>query len=164
MTIHGQQMHPVKTVPVLIILLLLSGFCMAGTDTGNAFATGRQYYESGDYENALDAFIQAVEIEPDNANYHHWLGKCYGRLAESAGILKAYKLSKKTRTELERAVELDDTNIAALTDLMEYYRQAPGFLGGGADKAAAVCRRLQELQAAERPGSTESQPAAPEKC
>lgn len=164
MTIPRHRYHLFLTVPVLIMLLLAPRFCPAGNSAGNAFSTGRQDYEAGHYERALDAFLQAVEMEPDNAVYHHWLGKCYGRLAQSSGILKAYALSKKTRSELERAVELDDTNIDALADLMQFYRQAPGFLGGGADKAEAVCRRIKELQPAGDPESTETHSRIPEKC
>lgn len=148
----------IKIVPVLTILLLSPALALAENRPESIFSAGQQFYETGNYEQALDAFLQGVALEPGNSVYHHWLGKCYGRLAEKAGILRAYKLSKKTRIHLERAVELDDTNIAALTDLMTFYRQAPGFLGGGKDKADAISRRIQELQANAIPDAEECSP------
>ncbi|HEY5573594.1 MAG TPA: hypothetical protein VIK64_11315, partial [Anaerolineales bacterium] len=74
--------------------------------------------------------------------------KCYGRLAEQSNFLAAYSLAKKTRKALERAVELDGNNVNALQDLMEYYRQAPGFLGGSKEKAAKIQERLETINTA----------------
>ena len=36
----------------------------------------------------------------------------------------------------EKSVELDGKNLEAINDLFSYYLEAPGFLGGGLDKAA----------------------------
>lgn len=153
-----------KIAPVLIILLLLPAMTQADKGPESAFSAGQQHYETGDYEQALESFLRATAIEPDNSVYQHWLGKCYGRLAEKAGILSAYKLSKKTRIHLERAVELDNTNIPALTDLMTFYRRAPGFLGGGKDKADAICRRIKDLQTAGIPAVCGRQNDSEEEC
>jgi cytochrome c-type biogenesis protein CcmH/NrfG len=46
-------------------------------------------------------------------------------------------------------VELDPQNIEAISDLFEYSLQAPGFLGGGLDKAEALAQRLAGLDQAE---------------
>jgi hypothetical protein len=35
-------------------------------------------------------------------------------------------------------VQLNPRNMDALSDLFEYYLEAPGFMGGGLDKAAGV--------------------------
>jgi hypothetical protein len=42
-------------------------------------------------------------------------------------------------------VELEPHNVAALTDLMKYYKQAPRFLGGSARKAEEISNRLEKL-------------------
>ena len=149
-----------------LVLLLHSATCMAAADSNHEqlFKQGMEYYADENYPDASDFFSRAVALAPYTSTYHHWLGKSYGRQAEQANIFKAYELSKKTRAELERAVELDNRNIEALEDLMKFYQQAPGFLGGGQDKADGICRRLQELQeesAKNHPGSGEN---PPQKC
>jgi Flp pilus assembly protein TadD len=50
---------------------------------------------------------------------------------------------------LERAVALDPKNEEAINDLFEYYLEAPGFLGGGMDKAAALAKTIGALDPAE---------------
>ena len=132
---------------VLLLLMLQGHAAGTGAETADTnFQRGRQYYEKEDYASAIEAFSVAVKLSPDTATYHHWLGKSYGRLAEHANLFKAYRLAARTRDELERAVALDDNNVEALTDLIEYYRQAPVFLGGGQDKADRLHRRLEEVQ------------------
>ena len=130
---------------VILSLLVLHGQA-AGTAAETSFQVGRQYYEKRAYADAIEAFSTAVKLAPETSAYHHWLGKSYGRLAQNSNLFKAYRLSGRTREELERAVALDDKNIEAITDLMEFYRQAPGFLGGGRDKADKLRGRLEELQ------------------
>ena len=110
-----------------------------------SFQSGREYYDRGEFDAAIDAFSRAVSLAPDNSSYHHWLGKSYGRAAENSSLLSAYRLAARTRRELERAVELDGGNIGAIKDLIEFYRRAPSFLGGGADKADKLQRRLKEM-------------------
>ena len=115
-------------------------------DPDALFEQGRSYYEQSEYAQARTRFEKLVEIAPDVSGYHHWLGKCYGRIAENSGWLDAISFSKKTLKALEKAVELDGDNIAALEDLMTYYQQAPAFLGGSDKKARTIARHLQKLQ------------------
>lgn len=110
------------------------------------FAQGQLYYQHSDYAKAKVRFEQLIKFAPNVSRYYHWLGKCYGRIAENSGWLDAISFSKKTLKALEKAVELDDKNIDALEDLMTYYQQAPGFLGGSNKKAQAIAKRLQKLQ------------------
>ena len=58
-------------------------------------------------------------------------------------------LASKARQYFEKAVQLNPRNLEALTDLFEYYLEAPGFLGGGLDKAEATSARIAEIDAAE---------------
>jgi len=46
-------------------------------------------------------------------------------------------------------VELNPRNLDALGDLFEYYLEAPGFLGGGMDKARATAERIAAIDAGE---------------
>ena len=82
-------------------------------------------------------------------DYCDWLGRAYGRLAEGASFLTALGYAKKTVRAFERAVELDHSNLEALSDVFEYYLQAPGIVGGGLDKAEEIARRIAGLNEAE---------------
>lgn len=111
---------------------------------------GKAYYMEGDYKKASESFQKAVSAEPTNSSYHHWLGRAYGKRAETSSFLTAPGYAAKARQEFEKAVELDPNNLEALNDLFEYYLQAPGFLGGGLEKAAALVERIGRLDPAER--------------
>jgi tetratricopeptide (TPR) repeat protein len=50
---------------------------------------------------------------------------------------------------MEKAVQLNDKNGEALNDLFDYYLEAPGFLGGGYDKAQMIARKISEIDPAE---------------
>jgi tetratricopeptide (TPR) repeat protein len=54
-------------------------------------------------------------------------------------------LASKAREAFERAVQLNGSNADALSDLFDYYLDAPGFLGGGADKAGAIASRMSAV-------------------
>jgi tetratricopeptide (TPR) repeat protein len=57
--------------------------------------------------------------------------------------------ASKTRQYLEKAVALIPHYNEALNDLFAFYLEAPGFLGGGVDKAEAIALRIAERSPAE---------------
>ena len=79
-------------------------------------------------------------VEPNNGEYHLWLGRTYGEKADASNFLTAAGLAKKVRTEFERAVQLDPGNVMARTDLAEFYLEAPGIVGGGQGQGACPGR------------------------
>jgi Flp pilus assembly protein TadD len=103
---------------------------------------GRNYYMLGDFKKASEAYEKAVAAAPGSSEYHNWLGKAYGKRAETASPFTAPGWASKARREFEKAYELDPTNKDAADDLFEYYMEAPGFLGGGLDKAAKLAERV----------------------
>jgi cytochrome c-type biogenesis protein CcmH/NrfG len=107
----------------------------------------RTYYQMQRWDDAINAAQHAVELAPYNAEYHLWLGRAYGLKAERSSWVTALSLARKTREEFERAVELNGANVDARSDLAEYYLDAPGFLGGGKDKAAAQADKMMPLDA-----------------
>ncbi|MCU1295750.1 MAG: hypothetical protein JWO91_28 [Acidobacteriaceae bacterium] len=108
----------------------------------------RAYFSLGQWDRSISDCEKAVSLDPNNSNYHLWLGRAYGEKADRANFLTAAGLARKTRSELETAVRLDPKNVAALTDLAEFYLEAPGIIGGGRDKAEAEARNLQALDPA----------------
>ncbi|MBS1832661.1 MAG: hypothetical protein JST65_08110 [Acidobacteria bacterium] len=110
---------------------------------------GKAYYMSAEYKKAAEAFEKASGLVPNSSEYAHWLGRAYGRQAETANPLMAPGRAVKARQQFEKAVVLDGKNKEALNDLFDYYLNAPGFLGGGTDKAADLVKKISALDAAE---------------
>jgi tetratricopeptide (TPR) repeat protein len=79
----------------------------------------------------------------------YWLGRTYGRRAELGSFLTAPGYAGKTRQLFERAVELDPANLEAASDLLDFYLAAPGFLGGGLNKAEDLAHHIEKVNPAE---------------
>ena len=139
-------MHSKSFVTVLIITLSCTLAYAGQHSPTDHFNKAQQLYEETEYNEARLILEDLVEKHPNNSRYHHLLGKSYGRIAEMANPFKAMSMAKKTRKAFEKAVELDGQNIEALEDLMQYYTDAPGFLGGSKAKAEEIQKRLDLLQ------------------
>ncbi len=111
--------------------------------------TGKNYYMLADYGKAVEFFEKARALAPAVSEYQLWLGRAYGRRAETEGWLLAPSRASKARQCFETAVSLDPRNAEAMNDLFDYYLNAPGFLGGGADKAEALAKRIEHERPAE---------------
>ena len=111
--------------------------------------TGQDFFMLGEYKKASEAFEKAAVLDPNNAKLTHWLGRAYGRRAETANPFLAPGLASKTRQMFEKAVELDPTDKDALGDLLDYYLDAPGFLGGGMHKAEMLAQMILKEDPAE---------------
>jgi tetratricopeptide (TPR) repeat protein len=119
------------------------------TDAPTNFLVGRDYFMSGNFKAAVDHFQKAIAADPKNADYVDWLGRAYGKRAEISNPFQAPMLASKARQAFESAVQLDPRNSDALSDLFDYYLEAPGFLGGGYDKAEAVAGRIETIDLSE---------------
>jgi Flp pilus assembly protein TadD len=115
----------------------------------NRALRGKNYFMLGDLKKASDAFELAVAGNPGNAEYTLWLGRAYGRRAETGSWMTAGFHASKARQYMEKAVALSPHYHEALNDLFEYYLEAPAFLGGGLDKAEAIAQRIREESPAE---------------
>lgn len=153
--IHAIRTHPLHRLRpavglaslMLVCMLLPAPVTLLAGSAEDSWQNGISLYEAQKFAEATVQFEQAVALTPESSAFHHWLGKSYGRTAERSPWFRAISLARRTRREFEIAVRLDDRNIDALRDLMEYYRRAPAFLGGSAKKARAIEQRLGELQA-----------------
>ena len=118
-------------------------------DAATFSLAGKNYFMLEDYKKAVEHFEKAVALAPGDSDYMLWLGRSYGRRAETANWFAAGSQASKARQCFEKAVALDEHNDEALNDLFDYYLNAPGFLGGGIDKAEAIARRTEKLRPAE---------------
>lgn len=112
---------------------------------GNAYAHQllcRVYYAQDradeavhECELATGAGGQTSQSASDN---NLWLGRAYGLKARRAGPIAGFKLARRVQLSFAKAVELNPANAAAMSDLGEYYVDAPSIVGGGTDKAKAL--------------------------
>lgn len=108
----------------------------------------RVYNSIGDLDNAIQNCQKATQLQPNVAQYHLWLGRAYGDKADRSGPFGAIGWAKKTVAEFERAVQLAPNDIQARTDLTEFYREAPGIVGGGMEKARRVVNDTAKIDPA----------------
>ncbi len=113
------------------------------------FLLGRDYFMTGEFRKASDCLEAAVAGSPNNSEYLDWLGRAYGKRAELSNPLLAVGLASKARQAFEKSVQADAGNKDALDDLFDYYLEAPGFLGGGYDKAAGVAEKISAIDPGE---------------
>ena len=64
-------------------------------------------------------------------------------------MITAPGFATKARQYFEKAAQLNPDNLDAQSDLFEYYLEAPGFLGGGFDKASATAAQIARINPAE---------------
>jgi Flp pilus assembly protein TadD len=110
---------------------------------------GKNHYGLADYKKATEALEKAAALEPQNSEYFLWLGRAYGRRAETSSVITAPGFASKARQNFEKATQLNPNDLEAQSDLFEYYLEAPGFLGGGQDKAAAAAAQIARINLAE---------------
>jgi len=165
-------MFSVKKLSLLVLLALLPSLCAADSTDIRLLAEGRMddaivslqhrindapkdaesynllcraYFALADWDKGISACEKAVTLDPNNAQYHLWLGRVYGEKADHAGFLTAAGLAKKVRSEFETAVRLNPDSAEARTDLAEFYMEAPGIVGGGRDKAEAQAQKIATM-------------------
>jgi tetratricopeptide (TPR) repeat protein len=110
---------------------------------------GRNFYMQTDYKRASEALEKAFAQDPSSSEIALWAGRAFGRRAETSSMFTAPGYASKARAYFEKSVHLNPRNLEALADLFEYYLEAPGFLGGGFDKAQATSRQIAQIDAAE---------------
>lgn len=115
------------------------------TDAENLYISGLAHYENKEYEAAIKQLKLAVEQKPQIAKYHHILAVSYGREAEHVNWFKAMDYAKKTLKHLEKSNELDPNNLEILDDLMDFYHEAPAFLGGDTKKGDEIEALIEKL-------------------
>lgn len=116
----------------------------------NLALIGQSHYMLSDFRKASDVLEKAAALAPADSLIQTWLGRAFGRRAETAMPFAAIGLAGKTREAFERAVHLDSHNCEAVNDLFDYYLQAPGLVGGGTDKARTLLPLIQACDPSER--------------
>jgi tetratricopeptide (TPR) repeat protein len=110
---------------------------------------GQNYFMLGEYKRATEELEKALSLGNPSAQLYLWLGRAYGRRAETSSPFTAPGYASHAQKMFEKAVELDLSNKDAVGDLFDYYMGAPGFLGGGLNKAEDLARKVSARDPAE---------------
>lgn len=105
----------------------------------------RVEYSIEHWDQAAEDCEQAVKLDGQNSDNHMWLGRALGEKASRASFLSAYSLGKRVKSEFEEAARLNPRNAEALSDLGEFYYDAPAAVGGGTGKAEHVAAQLDGI-------------------
>ena len=108
----------------------------------------RVYYSQDMADGAVRECEAATASAPSESDHQVWLGRAYGLKASQANPLIAFGIAKKVRVSFERGVQLNPVSVQALSDLGQFYVEAPAIVGGGLDKAATIAARIRPLSAA----------------
>src|SRR5580704_15620271 len=139
-------MFSVKKLSLIVLFALLPSLCAADATDTRLLAEGRvddaivslqhrisgapndaesynllcrAYFALADWDKGIAACEKTVSLDPQNAQYHMWLGRVYGEKADHSSFLSAAGLAKKVRSEFETAVRLSPESAEARTDLAE---------------------------------------------
>ncbi|MBU0476020.1 MAG: tetratricopeptide repeat protein [Bacteroidetes bacterium] len=107
---------------------------------------GRAYFGLKNYEDASEAFEEAIDLNEKEANYHFWLGQSYAMEAQEANIISQAMLASDILEEFEKTVELDPKHIPGRIGVINFYIAAPGIMGGDIDKAKYNANELIKLE------------------
>jgi tetratricopeptide (TPR) repeat protein len=113
-------------------------------DAAAAYYLGRIEMDNNDADKAADWFETAVKLNPKSAVYYDWLGRAYGTQTQHASIFRAPGLARKTKKAMDTALALDPDNLDVRDDLVTYYGQAPGFMGGSKEKAHEMVLEIKK--------------------
>jgi tetratricopeptide (TPR) repeat protein len=146
----AEQLEPAKAT---LTPLARSGDAVA------MYYLGRIAIEQSDGEAAIDWLDQAIKQNEHSSLYYEWLGIAYEVKASASNMFGKMSIGPAVMRAMERAVQLDSTNIEARVNLAQLYLQSPTVMGGGVEKAreqvAAIMKRdpyqgrLQEASIAE---------------
>lgn len=132
-------------IPFLIALLAVCPLYAA--KDADLLTAAKAALDKNENEKAAELLEQAIKLNPNKAEYHLLLASAYGELAGNAGMLKQASLAKKIKAALERTIALDPKSFEARNGLIQFYLQAPGFLGGSKEKALAQAAEIKKLDA-----------------
>jgi tetratricopeptide (TPR) repeat protein len=109
------------------------------------FLAGRVREAAGDYDGARALAEKALALDPKNADYHCLLAYIDGREGMRAGLFRKIVLARRVKKGAEAALALDPRHIEAHQILIEFYRQAPGIVGGDKARSRLLAGELTAL-------------------
>ena len=87
------------------------------------FNQGVDYFESNDFEKAVEAYNKTIHIKPDYAEAHWGLGTAYQRLGRYSEAIQAYKQALTIKPNLAE-VGHSEHQITRYNEALKAYKQA----------------------------------------
>lgn len=136
-----------RNFAAVVLLALASALPIYGQAADPVLDQARALLNSNQAEKAQELMEKAVAEKPNDARRHYQLGEVYGVIAQQGGMFKAASMAGKVRDEFAKAVQLDPNFLDARFGLMEFYLQAPGFMGGDEGKAREQANEIKKRDA-----------------
>lgn len=109
----------------------------------SARAVGKGYYSDGEFKKAAAQLRRAVELDPNDAESHYWLGMSYEKLADMA-IPFDGKYRSKARTSLKMAMDLAPDRPDYRRELFDALLDVDGFSSASFRQAADILRAVPD--------------------
>lgn len=133
---------------VVIAVLVVGAPCpLSGQSFDDLIRLGRAQLDSGKADNAVKSFEKAVKLDAKSSDAHLWLARAVGTVAQKANIVRQPFLAKRSKSEFEKAVELDPNSIGGREGMLQFYLFAPGVMGGSVSKARGEAAALAKISA-----------------
>jgi tetratricopeptide (TPR) repeat protein len=96
------------------------------------------------WDDAIQQAEKAVSLDHKNPEFQAALADAIGSKLDQAqiGIFAKASLARRFKKEADLAIQLDANNLDANEDLMDFYLDAPGFVGGDKKKAADLADHM----------------------
>src|ERR1041385_7070225 len=114
----------------------------AAAECEQRLAANAKDAEGGDAEAALRRANPAVAAAPKSADAQYALAEYYGREARDASVFRQAGLAGKMKKASEAALAIDPNHIDALEISSDFYRFAPGIMGGDKKKSVEYVDRM----------------------
>lgn len=121
---------------------------LARTDIYLVQAKERQHDKRGAQraiDSGLDDARRAIALDDRSAEAHALLGDLYGRKIGYSGMLGGMRYGPKAEAEVNRALQLDSTNVQAYFVLGQRALYAPKMFGGDVGKAVETFHKATTL-------------------
>lgn len=105
---------------------------------------GRIAFDEDEWDDAVDFFEDAID-EEESSTYYTWLGNSLGVMAQNANIIRQGMLAPQIKDAYEKAVSLNPREMDAQWGLVQYYTQAPSFMGGSYEKAEETAKAIKKI-------------------
>jgi tetratricopeptide (TPR) repeat protein len=113
------------------------------SDAAAHYWAGRAWLEEGRADRAREWLERAVSLDTRNSEYWLWLGRSCGDQIRKASVFRRYGLARETKRAFEAAVEANPENLEARSNLIDYYLEAPRFVGGDPDEALSEAEEIR---------------------
>jgi tetratricopeptide (TPR) repeat protein len=114
------------------------------TDVDAVIYMTRIALNQDDYNTAIEWAEKGLELAPDSSKTHYWAATAYVVKVQREN---AIMLVDKVKSHIEKAVELDPSNVEARTFLAMFLVNAPPMVGGSREKAKEQAAELMKYDA-----------------